>query len=87
MGKRDPRVDAHIAKAPDFAKPIPGFVREAVHGASSELDETITWQSPTFTDEGQIVCGMTAFKAHARRVATIFEWVSTGKPRNWKYMK
>jgi hypothetical protein len=29
MGKRDPRVDAYIAKAGDFAKPILNQLRDA----------------------------------------------------------
>jgi len=66
MGKRDPRVDGHIAKAADFAKPILGFIRETIHASSRDLDETLKWQSPTFTYKGKIVCGMAAFKEHAR---------------------
>src|SRR5207237_738314 len=38
MGKRDPRVDAYIAKSADFAKPILVYIREVVHAACPEVD-------------------------------------------------
>lgn len=66
MGKRDPRVDAHIANAPLFAKPLLTFVRDAVHSASTDIDETLKWQMPTFMHGGAIICGMGAFKEHMR---------------------
>ena len=64
MGKRDPRVDAYIAKAADFAKPILAEIRETVHAACPECEETLKWSSPTFMYKGML-CGMSAFKAHA----------------------
>jgi len=33
MGDRDPRVDAYIAKAAPFARPILEHIRAAVHAA------------------------------------------------------
>ena len=63
MGKRDPRVDAYIAKAADFAKPILTSLRETVHAACPEVEETLKWSSPTFMYHGML-CGMAAFKAH-----------------------
>ena len=64
MGKRDPRIDAYIAKAPDFAKPILKEIRETVHAACPECEETLKWSSPSFLYKGTL-CGMSAFKAHA----------------------
>ena len=64
MGKRDPRVDAYIAKAPDFAKPVLKQIRETVHDVCPECEETLKWSSPTFMYKGML-CGMAAFKAHA----------------------
>jgi uncharacterized protein YdeI (YjbR/CyaY-like superfamily) len=63
MGKRDPRVDAYIAKSADFAKPILSQVREVVHEACPTVEETIKWSSPFFMYEG-ILCSMAAFKNH-----------------------
>lgn len=63
MGKRDPRVDAYIAKKAEFARPILEFLRELVHQAGPQLDETIKWGMPTFEYKGQ-VAGMAAFKSH-----------------------
>jgi len=63
MGKKDPRVDACIAKSADFAKPILKHIRKLVHGACPEVEETIKWQFPTFMYKGML-CGMAAFKNH-----------------------
>lgn len=59
----DPRVDAYIAKAADFAKPILIHIRDAVHKADPDIEETLKWGMPSFMHKG-IVCGMAAFKAH-----------------------
>jgi hypothetical protein len=63
MGKKDPRIDAYIAKAPDFAKPILTHVRALVHTACPNVEETMKWSTPTFDYEG-IMCGVAAFKQH-----------------------
>jgi uncharacterized protein YdeI (YjbR/CyaY-like superfamily) len=65
--KRDPRVDAYIAKSADFAKPILRHLREVVHEACPPAEETIKWGFPHFTHEG-ILCGMAAFKEHCALV-------------------
>src|SRR5438477_735816 len=64
MGKRDPRVDAYIAKAADFAKPILKEIRATVHEVCPDCEETLKWSSPSFLYKGML-CGMAAFKAHA----------------------
>jgi len=64
MGKRDPRVDAYIAKAGDFAKPILTEIRARVHAACPDVEEAMKWSSPTFIYRGML-CGMAAFKEHA----------------------
>jgi uncharacterized protein YdeI (YjbR/CyaY-like superfamily) len=64
MGTRDPRVDAYIAKAPDFARPILAEIRERVHSACPDVEEAMKWSSPTFMYRGML-CGMAAFKEHA----------------------
>ena len=62
---RDPRVDAYIAKAAPFARPILDHVRERVHAAAPEAVETMKWSAPSFTISGKILLMMAAFKAHA----------------------
>lgn len=61
----DPRVDAYIAKAADFARPILEHVRVLAHKALPELEETLKWGVPHFTVGGKNAVGMAAFKAHA----------------------
>jgi uncharacterized protein YdeI (YjbR/CyaY-like superfamily) len=62
---RDPRIDAYIAKAAPFAQPILNHVRERVHAAAPEAEETLKWSMPSFTIGGKILIGMAAFKQHA----------------------
>ncbi len=63
MGQRDPRIDAYIAKAAPFARPILEHLRALVHRAAPEIVETVKWGMPFFVQGGN-VCHMAAFKAH-----------------------
>jgi hypothetical protein len=63
MGTRDPRVDAYIAKSAEFARPILAHLREVVHEACPDVQETVKWSSPSFEYRG-LLCGFAAFKAH-----------------------
>lgn len=60
----DPRIDAYVEKAAGFARPILRHLRELVHEACPEAEETLKWGMPTFTYRGKILCGMAAFKQH-----------------------
>ena len=62
---RDPRIDAYIAKAQPFARPILERVRERVHAVVPDIEETLKWSTPTYCRNGKIVLGTAAFKAHA----------------------
>jgi uncharacterized protein YdeI (YjbR/CyaY-like superfamily) len=64
MKNSDPRIDTHIAKAADFAKPVLRHLRELVHEACPDVEETLKWSSPAFMYRGRIMCGMAAFKEH-----------------------
>lgn len=61
---RDPRVDAYIDKAAPFAQPILERLREAVHEACPDVEETLKWSMPSFVHAGGILAGMAAFKQH-----------------------
>jgi len=63
MGKRDPRIDDYIAKSPDFAKPILNHLRELIHTACPDVEETLKWRNPSFIYKG-LLCGIAAFKQH-----------------------
>lgn len=64
MTKRDSRVDAYIAKQRDFAKPILTHLRDVIHEACPDCEETLKWSSPTFMYHGML-CGFAGFKEHA----------------------
>lgn len=63
MGARDPRVDAYIASSAEFARPILAHLREVVHAACPDVEETVKWNAPHFTYKG-LLCNMAAFKQH-----------------------
>jgi uncharacterized protein YdeI (YjbR/CyaY-like superfamily) len=63
MPKTDKRVDAYIATAPDYARPILTRVREMVHQGAPDCEETLKWSHPAFMQNG-ILCGMAAFKEY-----------------------
>ena len=63
MPKTDPRVDAYIEKAADFARPILKEIRARVHQTCPDCEETMKWSTPAFDYKGPM-CGMAAFKAH-----------------------
>jgi uncharacterized protein YdeI (YjbR/CyaY-like superfamily) len=63
MGKRDARIDAYIEKAADFAKPILVHLRNVVHEACPDVEETMKWSFPHFQYKGML-CSMASFKEH-----------------------
>ncbi|HET6841553.1 MAG TPA: YdeI/OmpD-associated family protein [Candidatus Angelobacter sp.] len=63
MAQKDPRVDAYIANAADFARPILKHLRALVHAGCPEVEETIKWGFPHFEYKG-VLCSMAGFKSH-----------------------
>ena len=63
MPTTDPRVDAYIEKSAEFAQPILSHLREVVHAAVPDVEETLKWSMPAFEYKG-ILCGFAAFKQH-----------------------
>ena len=64
MPTKDPRVDAYISKANEFARPILTKIRSAVHRGHRGVTETIKWGVPAYVDDRGIVCLTAAFKQH-----------------------
>ncbi|HRX86604.1 MAG TPA: YdeI/OmpD-associated family protein [Phycisphaerae bacterium] len=65
MSQHNPKVDAYIAKAPEYAQPILTRIRTLFHRACPEITEEMKWNAPHFTHHG-LVAGMVAFKQHIR---------------------
>lgn len=61
----DPRIDDYIARQADFARPILAWLRERVHAACPQVEESIKWSMPAFGYKGRPLAHMAAFKAHA----------------------
>jgi uncharacterized protein YdeI (YjbR/CyaY-like superfamily) len=62
---RNPDVDAYIARAQPFARPILEHIRKRVHSAVPNVEEAKKWGAPAFLLNGKILLIMAAFKAHA----------------------
>lgn len=62
---REPRIDAYIARAEPFARPILEKVRERVHAVMPDVEEAMKWSHPAYCRGGRIVLGTAAFKQHA----------------------
>lgn len=60
----DPRVDAYIAGAAEFAQPVLTHLRQTMHQACPGVQETIKWGMPFFMHGGRNLAFMAAFKAH-----------------------
>src|SRR5664279_4582147 len=63
MVKKDKRVDEYISKSAEFAKPILNHLRNLVHTACPDAEETIKWGFPHFDYKGML-CSMASFKQH-----------------------
>jgi uncharacterized protein YdeI (YjbR/CyaY-like superfamily) len=61
--RSNPEVDAFIAAAPDYARPILTKIRAAFHAGCPEIEERIKWGMPSFEYKG-ILGGMAVFKNH-----------------------
>lgn len=57
-------IDAYIARAAPFARPILDHLRATVHAAEPELTEAIKWGHAFFLLDGRPFAMMAAFKAH-----------------------
>jgi uncharacterized protein YdeI (YjbR/CyaY-like superfamily) len=62
MGIHDPRVDAYIGKAGDFAKPILTHIRELMHEVCPDVEETMKWSFAVFMYKGDMLCTLASFK-------------------------
>lgn len=65
MPTLDPRIDTYIAQAAPFAQPILEHLRQVVHAACPDTEETLKWGMPSFMYRGAILASMAAFKQHA----------------------
>ena len=61
----EPRIDAYIAKAQPFARPILEKIRERAHLAVPEVEEAMKWGAPAYLLDGKILLITAAFKQHA----------------------
>jgi uncharacterized protein YdeI (YjbR/CyaY-like superfamily) len=63
MGTRTALLDAYVAKAPEYARPIIAKIRDAFHAGCPELEEKIKWGHASFEYKGMLG-GMAVFKKH-----------------------
>lgn len=65
----NPKVDAYLGNAADFAKPIMTQVRALLHKTCPDVVEDIKWGIPHFDYKGEMMC---IFAAHSRHCAFSF---------------
>lgn len=58
------KVDAYIAHAEPFARPILTHFRKLVHRSIPDVEETMKWNMPHFVVAGSAICSMAGFKQH-----------------------
>ena len=63
MSTKDPRIDLYIYNVADFARPILLHLRELIHVACPDVEETIKWSFASFDYKGPM-CSMASFKQH-----------------------
>lgn len=63
MSQKDKRIDAYISKSAEFAKPVLQHLRNLVHQACPNVEETVKWGMPFFDYKGPL-CNIAAFKEH-----------------------
>lgn len=61
----NPRIDAYIENAADFAKPILEHLRALIHEACPFVEEHMKWSMPGFGYKG-LFCGFAAYKHYCR---------------------
>ena len=79
MATPDPKVDAYIEKAEDFAKPILIHLRSLVHKARPDVAEAMKWSMPFFTIHDKNLANMAAFNEHA--VFGFWEGLNVSTPK------
>jgi hypothetical protein len=83
MGRNNPAFDTYIARAQPFAQPILKHIRAVVHRACPDVVEELKWSTPAFTHKG-LLCGMAAFKEHARSASgSTTSWSERNAPTRW----
>ena len=78
---REPRIDAYIAKAQPFARPILERVRERVHAVLPDVEEAMKWSMPAYLVGGKIVLITSSFKAHAALNFWRGQEIGDGQPK------
>ena len=63
MVTKDPRIDAYIADAAPYARPILKRLRKVIHDACPDVVETMKWSNPSFEHHG-LLCGIAVFKSY-----------------------
>jgi len=81
MSARDVRVDAYIAKAAPFARPILENVRATVHAGCPAVEETIKWGFPHV----EWITEAKRDETRKRRVEAAASMIAAGQTRNAKY--
>ena len=65
MAAKDKKIDAYIAKAADFTKPILNHIRDLIYKAYPDVEKKVKWSMPFPDYKGEMLCHIASFKQHA----------------------
>jgi len=80
-------LDAYIANAADFAKPILEHWRQIIHKTCPDATEAIKWSFPHFEYKGDNLCVLAAYKNHCSFTFLKAELMSDSRLKAGKDLK
>jgi len=75
------------SRAPRYVLPVPPDLKRALAGNRKARDVFEKFPPGHRREYVEWIADAKREETRARRIATTLEWLSEGKPRNWKYMK
>lgn len=74
-------------RRPRRAVVLPGPFRDALARDAAAREAFAAMSPSQRRDYAEWIAGAKRVETRERRIRTAIEWISAGKPRNWKYMK
>jgi uncharacterized protein YdeI (YjbR/CyaY-like superfamily) len=74
-------------RTPRASLPVPADLKRALTGNKKALETFETFPPSHRREYIEWITEAKREETRARRIATALEWLSAGKPRNWKYMQ
>lgn len=83
----NPKVDAYIENAQEFAQPILNHWRKLIHKNCPEIEETVKWGYPHFEYRGEVLAIIMGYKNHCTFMFFKAEIMQDERLKNNKNLK